>query len=164
MASAEASARAPAGAPGFDVRAATDADVARIVEIEQACFSVPWTAATFRGLIRRTDSDLLVAEVSGDVVGYAACWTVLDQAELGNVAVAAEARGRGIGGALVDAVVDRVRERGAAECYLEVRESNLEAQAIYGHRGFAVVGRRRGYYSLPVEDALVMRLRIALFA
>lgn len=164
MASAEARAPGARRAPEVRVRPAGDGDLAAILGIERECFSVPWKEATFRGLLQRTDSDLFVAEADEKVVGYAACWTVLDQAELGNVAVDPEVRGRGIGGALVDAVVDRVRARGAAECYLEVRESNLDAQAIYGRRGFAVVGRRRGYYSLPPEDALVMRLRIAPFS
>lgn len=164
MASAEASAPGAGRTKPFRIRHGREADVAEVMEIEQACFSTPWKAATFRGLLKRTDSDLLVAESGGKVVGYAACWTVLDQAELGNLAVADRARGAGIGGALVDAVVDRVRARGALECFLEVRESNASAQSIYGQRGFAVVGRRARYYSHPTEDALVMRLRIASFS
>lgn len=160
MASVETAAREP-GTAGTRIRFAREEDLAAVLELERASFSVPWKEETFRGLLRRrTDSDLLVAEAEGAVVGYAACWTVLDQAELGNVAVSPSTRGRGIGGALVDAVVERVRRRGAAECYLEVRESNLQAQAVYERRGFAVVGRRRRYYAHPTEDALVMRLRI----
>jgi ribosomal-protein-alanine N-acetyltransferase len=137
-----------------------EADLPRVLVIENACFSVPWKEATFLSLLRRTDSDLYVAEDQGGLLGYAACWTVIDQSELGNVAVAPEARGRGAGGALVDTVVERVKERGARECFLEVRESNLVAQAIYRERGFVVVGRRRSYYAQPTEDALVMRLRV----
>jgi ribosomal-protein-alanine N-acetyltransferase len=130
------------------------------MEIEIASFSTPWREKTFRGLMRRADTDLFVAEEDGHVVGYAACWTVVDQSELGNVAVAHEARGRGFGGALVDEVVRRVRERGAQELFLEVRESNRGAQSVYRERGFAVISRRRAYYSSPTEDALVMRRRV----
>jgi ribosomal-protein-alanine N-acetyltransferase len=151
------------GAAAFRIRFARENDLEGVMEIERASFSVPWKEATFAGLMKRTDSDLLVAESGGEVVGYAACWTVLDQAELGNVAVAERARATGIGGALVDAVVDRVRARGAGECFLEVRESNEEAQSLYRQRGFAVVGRRPRYYAHPTEDALVMRLRIGYF-
>jgi [ribosomal protein S18]-alanine N-acetyltransferase len=164
MASTEASAGARPAAGGFRIRAAREADLPAMLEVEETCFSTPWKEATFRALMKRTDTDVLVAERGGKVVGYAACWTVIDQAELGNVAVAPEARGCGIGGALVDEVVDRVRARGAMECYLEVRESNQEAQSVYRHRGFAVVGRRARYYSRPTEDALVMRLRISSFS
>jgi len=146
--------------PGFRIRSMTTADLPRVLEIENACFSTPWKDATFRGLMRRTDTDLYVAELEDRIVGYSACWTVFEQSELGNVAVAPDARGRGIGGALVDVVVERVKERGAHELFLEVRESNLVAQSIYRDRGFTVIGRRRSYYAQPTEDALVMRLRV----
>ena len=148
-----------AGAP-FTIRPMREDDLPRVLEIENACFTMPWKEGTFRGLMRRGDTDLFVAEQGGGVAGYAACWTVIDQSELGNVAVASEARGRGLGGALVDAVVERVKERGAREVFLEVRESNHLAQEIYRDRGFVVVGRRRSYYAWPTEDALVMRLRV----
>jgi ribosomal-protein-alanine N-acetyltransferase len=146
--------------PDVRIRPMRDADLPRVMEIEARCFSTPWKEPTFKGLMRRSDTDLYVAEIEGRIVGYTACWTVIDQSELGNVAVAPEARGMGIGGALVDIVLARVRDRGARECFLEVRESNLVAQGIYRERGFTVVGRRRSYYAQPVEDALVMRLRM----
>jgi ribosomal-protein-alanine N-acetyltransferase len=132
----------------FRIRLLREGDLQRVMEIEQECFSTPWKEATFRGLMKRS----------------AAAWTVIDQSELGNVAVSAPARGAGVGGALVDAVVERIKERGATECYLEVRESNDAAQSLYRQRGFVVVGRRPRYYSLPTEDALVMRLRVGEFS
>ncbi|HEX5725089.1 MAG TPA: ribosomal protein S18-alanine N-acetyltransferase [Longimicrobiaceae bacterium] len=144
----------------FRVRPLREGDLPQVMPIELECFSTPWKEGTFRSLMRRTDTDIYVAETGGRVVGYAAAWTVIDQSELGNVAVTAAARGAGIGGALVDAIVERVRRRGSRECFLEVRESNHRAQALYRRRGFAVVGRRRAYYAAPMEDALVMRLVI----
>ena len=114
--------------PDFRIRPLAEGDLTEVMAIENACFSTPWKEPTFRGLMRRTDTDLFVAELDGAVAGYAACWTVIDQSELGNVAVADAARGRGIGGALVDAVIERVKARGAHECFLEVRESNRGAQ------------------------------------
>lgn len=132
-------------------------DLPRVLEIEHASFSTPWRETTFRSLLKREDSDLFLAEWEGQPVGYAVCWTTLDQSELGNVAVANEVRGRGVGRALVGEVIRRVGERGAAECFLEVRVSNAAAQALYRACGFEVVGRRPRYYSRPVEDALVMR-------
>jgi len=146
--------------PDFHIRRMRDADLPRVLVIENACFSTPWKEATFHGLMKRTDTDLFVAELDDEVMAYAACWTVIDQSELGNVAVSPQARGLGMGGALVDTVVERVKERGAHELFLEVRESNGVAQGIYRDRGFVVVGRRRSYYSQPTEDALVMRLRV----
>ena len=164
MASLESVAARPQ-AHRFRVRPLREADLARVIEIERECFSTPWKEATFRGLMKRSDTDLFVAEApDGSVSGYAAAWTVIDQSELGNVAVSASARGGGVGGALVDAVVERIKDRGATECYLEVRESNEAAKILYRQRGFVQVGRRPRYYSLPTEDALVMRLRVGDFS
>lgn len=144
----------------FRIRPLATDDLGRVLEIENASFSTPWKESTFRGLLRRTDTDLIAAVRGARIVGYAVAWTVVDQAELGNVAVADEVRGEGVGRALVEGIVARVRRRGAGECFLEVRESNEVAQSLYRSMGFEVVGRRRAYYAQPVEDALVMRLRI----
>ena len=64
-------------------------------------------------------------------------------------------RGRGVAKALLGRALDCCRERGASECYLEVRESNTPAIALYEERGFTRVGLRRGYYEKPREDAAV---------
>lgn len=135
-------------------------DLPRVLEIERQAFSVPWRASTFEGLLRRTDADLLAAERAGALLGYAVSWTVIDQSELGNVAVAPEARGRGVGRALLRAMTGALVARGARECFLEVRISNLAAQLLYRAHGFETVGRRAGYYARPLEDALVMRLAL----
>ena len=142
----------------LQLRDMSPGDIARVMEIERACFSMAWRETTFESLLRRTDTDLVVAITDGTLVGYAVAWTIVDQAELGNVAVKEDSRGRGVGRALVDAAMDRVRRRGAEECFLEVRESNLSAQGLYQKCGFEVVGRRRKYYASPIEDAFVMRV------
>ena len=149
-------------APSWEVRIRpmTEADLGRVLEIERASFTVPWTPATFAGLIRRDDSHLRVAEVDGVVVGYTAVWIVVDQAELGDIAVEAAWRGRGIGARLLAAAIDLVRERGVRELYLEVRVSNDGARRLYERHGFRVVGRRPRYYVRPREDALVLRLEL----
>jgi ribosomal-protein-alanine N-acetyltransferase len=133
------------------------ADLARVMQIELQCFTMPWSEATFRGLLRRADADLLVAEESNEVVGYTVFWCVLDQGELGNVSVAPGWRRRGIGEGLIRAVLDCARERGVRQVFLEVRVSNVGAQRLYERFGFVEIGRRRNYYLDPVEDALVMR-------
>ena len=133
-------------------------DLGRVMEIEHQSYTMPWTDATFRGLLRRADADLFVAETAeGALAGYAVAWAVLDQGELGNVAVAPEWRHRGIAHHLLDAVIRRSNERGVKELFLEVRVSNSTARQLYLSYGFRDVGRRRNYYMEPVEDALVMR-------
>lgn len=139
------------------IRPMSTADLPRVMEIEYACYTMPWNETTFRGLLRRSDADLFVLEADGVVAGYAVFWSVLDQGELGNVAVSPEWRRRGFARRLLDAVTARARERRIREVFLEVRVSNLRAQHIYRRYGFREVGRRRNYYMEPVEDALVMR-------
>jgi [ribosomal protein S18]-alanine N-acetyltransferase len=143
---------------GVLVRRMRPGDLDAVCRIEEATFTMAWRRRTFEGLLRRDDSELLVAEREGEVVGYSICWAVADQAELGNLAVAEEARGLGVGRHLLEAVLAGMRTRGAAELFLEVRASNLEAQRLYRRYGFEEVDRRARYYTQPVEDALVLRL------
>lgn len=142
------------------IRDLTRTDLMAVMAIEQTSFSMPWKEATFESLLQRSDADLIAAVADGRLVGYAVCWTILEQAELGNVAVDAEWRNRGVGLKLVQAALERVRRRSAEECFLEVRESNRTAQSLYQKCGFRSIGRRRRYYSNPTEDALVMRARL----
>lgn len=142
------------------VRPMRSADLTAVMTIEKASFTVPWTLATFAGLLNREGTRLWVAEVAGAVVGYAAVWMVADQAELGDIAVAEPWRRRGIGRRLLETVLAGMADAGIAEVFLEVRVSNEGARRLYGRYGFEEVGRRRGYYSRPREDALVLRRRI----
>lgn len=135
-------------------------DMAAVMAIETASYTVPWSEATFRGLIHRSDADVVVAEAEGELVGYAAAWFVADQAELGNVAVAESWRRRGIGARLVAVVLERAGERGMREVFLEVRPSNTVARRLYEQFGFRDVSRRRNYYAEPREDAVVMRTAV----
>jgi len=133
-------------------------DVERVAELEAASFSSPWQADTFRRRLGRTGAELMVVEVDGEVVGYAVLWCILDQGELANIAVDDRWRGRGIGGRLLNRVLDRARERGVKDLFLEVRESNTIARELYDRRGFEMIGVRRDYYDKPREDACVLRL------
>lgn len=143
--------------PGVTLRPATGADVSRVATIERAAFSDPWSPSAFVSVLESPRSLFLVAEVGGELAGYAVAWAVVDEAEIANVAVAPPWRRRGVGAALLDAVLARLESEGARTVYLEVRDSNAAARALYESRGFAVVGRRRRYYRRPTEDALVMR-------
>jgi len=140
------------------VRAMLERDVLRVAELEAESFGSPWQAETFRRLLGRTGAELLVVEVGEEVVAYAVLWCILDQGELANIAVDPDWRGRGIGGRLLDHVLDRARNRGVQDLFLEVRESNRVARDLYVRRGFESIGVRRGYYDNPREDACVLRL------
>ena len=80
-----------------------------------------------------------------------------DEAEIADLAVAPTPAARGIGGLLLDRVAATCGARGVRSLYLEVRESNSAARALYESRSFVQVGRRRGYYRHPPEDALLLK-------
>ena len=84
-------------------------------------------------------------------------WFAADEGEIANLAVTPAAWGAGVGRALLDAALEEGRRRGVSAVYLEVRDSNERARGLYRSRGFEEIGRRRGYYARPVEDAIVLR-------
>lgn len=102
----------------------------------------------------------LVAVARHAVVGYAIAHHAVDEGEILNLGVAPDQRRRGIGRALIDAVLARLCDAGVRTVYLEVRESNAPARSLYASLGFAAVGRRPGYYRLPREDAVILRTQL----
>jgi len=149
------------------VRDVTVADTLRISEIEDSVFVDPWSANTFRSLPGDPRVMFVCAAESGvgldasdRVVGYVVAIFAADEGEIANLAVAVEAQGRGVGQVLLDAVIADAGRRGTATLYLEVRESNSAARRLYRSRKFEEVGRRRGYYQRPTEDALLLRLSL----
>jgi ribosomal-protein-alanine N-acetyltransferase len=151
---------APRPAPAR-IRPASSADLAAVAAIEVAAFSDPWSPSSFRTLLGNPAVCFSVAERDGAAVGYSVAWFAADEAELANIAVAAAARGGGVGALLLDAVLAEAAHRGASTVYLEVRESNAAARRLYASRHFAEVGRRRRYYRNPAEDALVLARALA---
>lgn len=127
----------------------------RIVQIERASFSVPWRPEDFLSPVPGHSLAVLFGE-DGLPDGYGCFFTAADEAEVTNLAVDPEKRRVGIGAEILDFMLGKMRDAGAVRCYLEVRESNAPARALYASRDFRTVGVRRGYYRQPIEDALVM--------
>jgi len=142
------------------LRAARASDIDAIVLIEQASFGDPWNRTAFVELLDDPRVCFLLAEGGGYVRGYVVAWFVLDEGEIGNLAVSESARREGAGALLLDGAIKAAGEADVALLYLEVRDSNSAARALYASRGFAEIGRRRDYYRRPREDALVLRLSI----
>ena len=99
----------------------------------------------------------LVAEEDGRVIGYVGSQSVPPEADVMNLAVAPDCRKKGIGRALMTALIAQLRSRGVTALFLEVRVGNLPAQSLYQSLGFVEVGRRPKYYVNPIEDALILR-------
>jgi [ribosomal protein S18]-alanine N-acetyltransferase len=147
------------------IRAMVEGDLDRVVGIAASLATAPqWTGAAYEAAIANGAAlrrIALVAEAGGVVVGFAVASVVGPQAELESIAVAAEAQGRGIGSALLAALIGELRVAGVGDLELEVRGSNRAAAAFYARAGFLEVGRRRGYYRDPVEDAVLLRLSLS---
>jgi len=133
-------------------------DLRAIAAIERLAFSDPWSARSFRDALEHSAVYFGCARSdAGEVLGYVVAWFVVDEGEIANLAVAPEGWGQGIGRALLDAALAEAKRRGVETVYLEVRDSNARARRLYQSSGFEEVGRRRGYYRRPVEDAIVLR-------
>jgi ribosomal-protein-alanine N-acetyltransferase len=147
------------------VRWATSDDLARIAEIEQMSFADPWSPDALATALGLSHLRFLVAEEGGGsgsrLVGYVVALVMGDEGEIADIAVDPAARRAGVGALLLARVEEELVHCGVRALYLEVRESNLAALGLYHGRGFAAVGRRRGDYRRPVEDALVLRREIA---
>ena len=144
------------------IRAAALNDLPAILAIEQqAPGAAHWTADQYSKLV---DSGVVLvaeeaAEEAGQLCGFVCAKAVAGEWEIENVVVAAEFLRRGVASELVHALIHRAPGEAASAILLEVRESNLPASRLYEKHGFREVGRRRGYYRDPVEDAILYVLR-----
>ena len=134
-----------------------ESHVAAVAELEKLCFSTPWSENSVRSELTNPLSLWLVAVECDRVVGYVGSQTVLDEADMMNVAVSPDARQKGVGNALVTALADRLKANAVRCLTLEVIASNEPAKALYQKLGFTQVGRRPNYYRNPREDALILR-------
>lgn len=137
-------------------------DISEIARIECSSFADPWSEESFRRILGGHSTIFQVLIVGGEkvVAGYIIAFVIGPDAELLNVAVDPAYRRRGLAGQMLDAVLIQLGYNGVRTAFLEVRESNRAARALYGSRGFQEIGRRRNYYRRPVEDALVMRRQL----
>ena len=138
------------------IRPMTEADLPRVLELEQRCFPDPWTEGVFRSSMADELELWLVCEQDGLVLGYAGMQSVLDEGYIDNIAVDPAARRQHIATALLEAMEAEAQRRELAFLSLEVRAGNDPAIALYTRFGFETLGRRPGYYLRPKEDALIM--------
>ncbi len=129
-----------------------------VLAIEREAFRDPWSLSAFRNFIvlYRTS---WVALNEGQIAGYIVTQWVLDEVHILNVAVDKTVRRKGIASALLDFLFERAAKQKMSDVYLEVRESNEAARALYGRYGFAELGIRKSYYH-DGENALVMHRRV----
>lgn len=137
-------------------------DVPTLLALEKACFGgEAFTDTQLRQLLSARYGLAMGIWEDSLLVGAALLEVLVPESELHSLAVLPGKRRRGLGAALLKSALSAARKRGATEMFLEVRRSNQAAIALYERAGFAALSVRRGYYSHPREDALVMRKRLA---
>lgn len=130
--------------------------IEQLEQIEQACFSMPWTKEQLESQLPDSCHVFIAAESGEAVLGYVGMMYIIDEGYISNVAVAPEYRRQGIADALIDELMGRAAALNLAFVTLEARQSNSPAIALYKKHGFVPVGVRKNYYELPKEDAVLM--------
>ena len=139
-----------------------EADLDRVVAIERAAFSDPWSRRSFEELLAKSHvRGIAVDGDDGTLAGYTLVALVAGEGEILNLAVDPAVHRRGIGRRLLHAALDLLRAAGTTSVFLEVRQSNRAAIRLYTKAGFQSVSIRRGYYRNPTEHAVTMALALA---
>ena len=142
------------------IRPAMDEDLDDVAAIGRTVFNDPWSRRSFVDLVNDERVVFLVAATETSVVGYAIVLIAGVECELANLAVARLMHRQGLGARLLEEATTRARGRGCTEMFLEVRASNRAAIELYSQAGFQAVGKRARYYARPIEDAIVMKIRL----
>ena len=131
-------------------------DLPQVLAIERESFPLPFSENLFHMELGLNIAHMLVAVEADTVYGYVDFWHVDNEMHIINIAVEPKRRGQGIGALLMDSVMGYAQEHAVDHIYLDVRESNYRAIALYRRYGFEQVDIRKGYYQDNQEDALVM--------
>jgi len=151
---------------GLTIRTMTERDIDRVQSIATALPTAPrWSRADYEVAVATGDGlrrIAFVAEYASDLIGFVIANVLAPQAEIESIAVEAKAQGFGFGSSLLLAVLQELKLTGVDEVDLEMRASSSHGMAglMYNRAGFREVGRRRDYYHDPVEDAVLLQLRL----
>ena len=141
----------------LNLRPMVETDISNVLQIECAAYAFPWNRNIFKGCLRE-DYCCRVAELDGEIAGYAIMSMGVNEAHLLNLCVEPEHHRMGVGDVLLKTMLDYARRQEAVTTFLEVRPSNATARRFYERRGFVEVGSRTNYYPARFgrEDAIVM--------
>ena len=146
--------------PALLIRKARAADLPAVLGIERDQFSNPWSAEHFKAELANSFAHFYVAEnpENPGLAGFLIFWRLDGELELHKIAVGKTCQRRGYGSCLLDYFIGTANSWDCQQALLEVRAGNAAAIRLYEKFAFQRVGRRRDYYSQPIEDALVFRL------
>jgi ribosomal-protein-alanine N-acetyltransferase len=142
------------------IRRAAAADLPAVDEIEREQFSNPWSREHYHAELANSFSNFYVAENTQPeaLIGFLLFWRLGSELELHKIAVAQAWQRQGHASRLLEFFIQTGRSLGSERAVLEVRASNVPAIRLYEKYSFRRVGKRREYYSKPVEDALLYEL------
>jgi ribosomal-protein-alanine N-acetyltransferase len=134
------------------------AGIDEVLEIERSSFTNPWTREMYLAEMENKGVSFcyIARSPAGAAAGFCSFWRILDELHINNLAVAPQFRRAGVATALLQRVLGEGARLGVRRATLEVRRSNEIARSLYEQFGFRLAGVRRGYYTHPVEDALVL--------
>lgn len=148
----------------YEITQMMESDLSDIVQLEETTGLSRWGYESYRQelfnnptSIMRTARGITPVTVYRKILGFVASRVIFDELHINNVATDPTFRRIRIGTALMEAAIKESRIYGARRCLLEVRASNISAQILYKKMDFEMIGRRRDYYTMPTEDALVMQ-------
>jgi ribosomal-protein-alanine N-acetyltransferase len=152
--------------PALEIVRMTEHDLLEVVEIEEKSGLSRWGWSAYYSELQSHSGLMFVARIlkpleqidSHNLAGYIVARVGAGEIHINNVAVRDEFRRRRLGSKLLMRILEEGRKMGADAAFLEVRSGNAAAQALYERCGFQLLGRRRNYYSDPIEDALTMRV------
>lgn len=132
-------------------------DIDEVLEVEINSFAEPWPKEVFYQEVKKNEyAYYFVAQLDNKIIGYAGLWAVIDDAQITNIAILPEYRGKKIGEKLFEYTCQQAMRIGVKRLSLEVRVSNVIAQKMYRKFGFVPGGIRKNYYTDNQEDAIVM--------
>ena len=130
-----------------------------VYEIDRNCFTDSWSLSMFQDLFRYPTNFYFVAEEGQRICGFAGIMVSVDTADIMNIAVQKEDRGRGIGRQLLEQLTAQAIQCGCEQMLLEVRESNQTARRLYQASGFVEIAIRKNYYTSPTEHGIIMQIQ-----
>ncbi len=151
------SAQSRSGKTSFNVIRLGENDVDDLIALESLCFAYHWTREQFLLGLERNAFVVFGIREAERLVGYIAFSVILDEMEILNIAVHPDARRRGMGAVLLESALAYSREKQVAKSFLDVKESNAPAIALYEKYGYKQIGVRKKYYPDTREDALLYR-------
>lgn len=142
-------------------REMSELDLAKVLSVEQNAYAYPWAEGNFSDCLTGNYESWLL-ELSGELIGHGVISVAVGEAHLLNICVASHYHGQGFGRMILRYLINRSRELDAGVMFLEVRESNLPALALYQSEGYQKIGLRKHYYPAidGKEHAIVMSLQL----